>query len=285
MPKQYLTLLIFSLLALGYQSSTTATESIELSQPPASLAKWYKPTNKRQVWLHTMFRLRRAVQAVEDYGNEGNYSAMQKWAKKLAKDYRSIPDMIPEWQDDVDTDWVDRLVQAAQEENLQQARLALRKLKLTCKSCHREYRAIVAAQYRSPDYSDINLLDSKTNQKIKFKQSMENLSHTVNRIMIALQDDQIKVARDSSQTLNRQLQDLGASCKTCHKDPQSKTRILGKTTSQDIEKLWKSLKGKDNRASQSSLGHLSVNICARCHSIHRTLAGLRKVIMPDEKND
>ncbi len=282
MSKKYLKLLLINLLALGYQPITTATESVELSQPPASLAKWYKPTNKRQVWLHTMFRLRRSVQAIEDYGNEGNYDAMLKWAEKLAKDYRSIPDMIPEWQDDVDTDWAVRLVQASRDKNIKQTKLALRKLKITCKSCHREYRAIVAAQYRSPDYTNISLADSETNQDIKFKQSMKKLSHSVNRIMIALQDNQIKVAQNSSQTLNRQLQDLGKSCKICHKDPDTKIRILGKTTSHDMEKLWKSLKGKDNRASQSTLGHLSVNICARCHSIHRTLAGLRKMVTSDE---
>ena len=278
MSRMYLKLWLVGLLTLSYYPISTAADSIELSVPPASLAKWYQPANKRQVWLHTMFRLRRAVQAVEDYGNEGNFSAMQKWAEKLAKDYRSIPDMIPEWKDEIDTDWADRLLQASKEKNLDQTRLALRKLNTTCKSCHREYRAIVAAQYRSPDYTNVKLTDSASGQTIKFEQSMEQLSHSVNRIMIALQDNQVKTATDSSHILNRQLQDLGKSCKTCHKDPVSKIRILGDETSHDMEKLWNSLKGTDNRASQSALGHLSVNICARCHSIHRTLAGLRKVV-------
>lgn len=282
MSNKYLRMFVISLLTLGHQPATMAAESVELSLPPASLAEWYKPANKRQVWLHTMFRLRRAVQAVEYYGSEGNYTAMQKWAEKLAKDYRSISEMVPEWQDDVDTGWADRLLQAARGKNLKQTKLALRKLQTTCKSCHREHRAIVAAQFRSPDYEKLTVPDSATGKEIKFKQSMKNLSHSVNRIMIALQDNQSRLAQDSSHTLNRQLLDLGKSCITCHKDPSTKIRILGKSTSRDMEKLWKSLKDQDNKASQSKLGHLSVNICARCHSIHRTLAGLRKMVMPDE---
>lgn len=35
--------------------------------PPSSLSQWYKPENKRQVWLHNMFKLRREMQAVEFY--------------------------------------------------------------------------------------------------------------------------------------------------------------------------------------------------------------------------
>ena len=35
--------------------------------PPPILAQWYKPQNKRQVWLHNMFKLRREMQAIEFY--------------------------------------------------------------------------------------------------------------------------------------------------------------------------------------------------------------------------
>ena len=34
---------------------------------PESLAEWYKPKNERQVWLHTMFAMRRELQAIAEY--------------------------------------------------------------------------------------------------------------------------------------------------------------------------------------------------------------------------
>jgi len=45
----------------------SAEESIHLTKPPASLAQWYKPQNKRNVWQHNMFKLRREIQAVKEY--------------------------------------------------------------------------------------------------------------------------------------------------------------------------------------------------------------------------
>ena len=44
-----------------------------LDEPPASLEKWYKPANERQVWLHTMFRLRREMQAISEYAEKNEY--------------------------------------------------------------------------------------------------------------------------------------------------------------------------------------------------------------------
>lgn len=262
-----------------YPHTAMASETIELSLPPASLAQWYKPANKRQVWLHTMFRLRRAMQAVKDYAAEGEHAAMDKWARKLVKDYRSLGDMVPEWEDDIDPSWSDRLLQVAGQKDVKKVNLALRKLKLSCKSCHKEYRAIVAATYRSPDYTNLSVFDSHKGKDIKFSQAMKNLSHTINRIMIALKDDRIEVARTGSQLLDKQLKDLGTSCKACHKDPTVKSRILGKKTRHDMEKFQQTLKQTKTKASQRQLGHLSVNICARCHGIHRTLAGLREMVI------
>ncbi|MCK5336958.1 MAG: hypothetical protein KAQ67_12390, partial [Gammaproteobacteria bacterium] len=54
-------LILFSFL---FSPTAYAEDSVKLDTPPASLEKWYKPANKRQVWLHTMFRLRREMQAI-----------------------------------------------------------------------------------------------------------------------------------------------------------------------------------------------------------------------------
>ncbi len=45
-------------------------KAIIIKTPPAELAQWYKPENKRQVWLHNMFKLRREMQAVQFYATE-----------------------------------------------------------------------------------------------------------------------------------------------------------------------------------------------------------------------
>ena len=47
-----------------------AEPMVSLKKPPASLEQWYKPANKRQVWLHTMFRLRREMQAIAEYAKQ-----------------------------------------------------------------------------------------------------------------------------------------------------------------------------------------------------------------------
>ncbi len=69
---------------------------IVLKKPPASIAQWYKPQNKRQVWLHTMFKLRREMQAVEIYAKIQDAEKLQKWAAKLNQDYHKIAKMVPE---------------------------------------------------------------------------------------------------------------------------------------------------------------------------------------------
>ena len=50
-----------------------------IKTPPASLAQWYKPENKRQVWLHNMFKLRREMQAVRLYADNKEDNHLQKW--------------------------------------------------------------------------------------------------------------------------------------------------------------------------------------------------------------
>jgi hypothetical protein len=75
-----------------------ADDRVGLDKPPASLEKWYKPANKRQVWLHTMFRLRREMQAIREYAEQDDQPGMKKWIARLDKDYNKIADMVPEWK-------------------------------------------------------------------------------------------------------------------------------------------------------------------------------------------
>ena len=64
---------ILILVALIYSGLVTGSAGAQaekaLMLPPTSLAQWYKPANKRQVWLHNMFKLRRELQAVVEYAS------------------------------------------------------------------------------------------------------------------------------------------------------------------------------------------------------------------------
>ena len=91
------TLVFFSITV----SPLHADNQVSIKVPPASLAQWYKPQNKRQVWLHTMFRLRREMLAIEEYA-DGNHKLMHKWISKLESDYNKISEMVPEWSNMVD---------------------------------------------------------------------------------------------------------------------------------------------------------------------------------------
>ena len=71
-------------------TSIAQEQTITLKKPPDTLAKWYKPANKRQVWLHTMFRLRREILAMNDYSEKGQQAELEKWSQKFIKDYQSI---------------------------------------------------------------------------------------------------------------------------------------------------------------------------------------------------
>ena len=71
MKREYMAKLLGGLIALTMtlSSGVQAAEESEatLTLPPASIAQWYKPQNERQVWLHTMFGLRRSMTAIQEY--------------------------------------------------------------------------------------------------------------------------------------------------------------------------------------------------------------------------
>ncbi len=72
----YKSILLVSLcLLLGWLTPAYAEPIVSLKLPLTSLEKWYKPANKRQVWLHTMFRLRREMQAIADYAENSDSPA------------------------------------------------------------------------------------------------------------------------------------------------------------------------------------------------------------------
>ena len=258
-------------------TAVVADSTVALDVPPASLSKWYKPQNERQVWLHTMFRLRRSLQAVEEYAQQNDHAGMHKWAERLRRDYQKIGEMVPEWQNELDPELMAQLLEATQTGNARLTGKALKMINKNCLACHHRYRPLVAALYRTPDYDKVRVPDGSGNSQ-PFHDAMENLSRSVNRILIAQEDGRKSAAVQASQNLRAQLRQLGESCAECHKDEAPKDRILGTATHQRLDALQGHIANDQAKDARKALGELGVTVCARCHGVHRTLADLREAL-------
>ncbi len=266
-------------LLAGLPLQVQAEDEVSLSLPPASLGQWYKPRNKRQVWLHTMFGMRRAMQAISDYIALEDAKHLRKWTGRLAEAYRSIPKMVPEWKDELDLDQLQRLEQAVQRVDYAEAGDAQRKLGHSCNACHREYQAVARAIYRSPDFSQVRVEDSESLEEVPYRKVMQRLSTLVNRVKIASEDGRKATARDSVDALGRWLDDLSGSCSACHRDPAPVERVLGQTMRARLDRIGKAVDAGDRKALGRGVAELAVETCARCHGVHRTLYDLRRVIV------
>ena len=257
-----------------------AGDSVSLDVPPASLEEWYKPANKRQVWLHTMFRLRREMQAISEYAEQKDQVSMKKWISRLEKDYNKIADMVPEWEKEIKPRLLPELEMFAKKGDMPRLAKTLKMIQRTCDDCHNDYQPLVTAIYRSPHYDDIkiNALSGKVHS---FDDNMEALSSSVNRILIALDDGHNNMALQAGQDLSSQLQNLGDSCQSCHKDDKYPyERILGKATQQRLEMLQANITKGQVKDSQKLMGEIAVTVCARCHNTHRIVNDLRNALLP-----
>jgi cytochrome c556 len=252
------------------------------AEPPAlpdSLTRWYKPLNERQVWLHTMFSLRRELQAVQEYAAAGDTRHLAKWAARLTEHYRSIGDMVPEWADELETGDADALTQAAADGDTAAVTAAARRLARSCRSCHREFRALAAARFRAPDFSQIATRHNGSSQT--YAEAMEELSRSVNRIKIRGEDADWDGAAAALRELGARLDSLGDSCAACHDDAPPRERILGQGTRDTLTRLQGALEQHDPRQTGRWLGSVAVQVCARCHGVHRTLSDLKDRLLDD----
>lgn len=260
----------FSLLAVS------SAEERWLPLPPASIAEWYKPQNERQVWLHTMFALRREMQAVAEYAAAGDQALLEKWSGRFVTHYRKIAEMVPEWRDELDYEWLQRLQEAVAAGSGEQVARALKEIARSCSSCHREYRATTAMIYRTPDFSKIRVKGDETEPERDYPEVMQELSTLVNRVKIASDDGRTETGLVALEQLNRRLDQLATSCVECHRDPQPESRILGKLTRDALQGLEQGLKQADRKLAGRSLGSAAVYACARCHGIHRAPYAMRE---------
>ncbi|HHJ34462.1 MAG TPA: hypothetical protein ENJ87_01730 [Gammaproteobacteria bacterium] len=259
-----------------------AGQSVTLKSPPASLEQWYKPINKRQRWLHTMFKLRREMQAIGENADIGDKAATLKWIKRLDKHYNEIAEMVPEWEKEIKPRLIPELEMFAEKGDTYRLGKTLKMIKRTCDDCHTVYQPLVTAIYRAPHYDDIRIKNKK-GQSQSFEENMEDLSASVNRILIALDDGRNTVASEAGKKLANELQNLGDSCDRCHKDDDyPRERILGKATRLRFETLQEAITEGRVRDSQKLMGEIAVTVCARCHNIHRIVHDLRDALLLDE---
>ena len=273
------TFLIFVFVLIAGVSPVYANNMLSLDVPPASLEKWYKPANKRQVWLHTMFKLRREMQAVSENAEKNDKSVMAKWMARLEKDYNKIGEMVPEWEKEIKPRLLSELAIFSEKGDIPRLAKTLKMIQRTCDDCHQQYQPLVTAMYRAPHYDEIKIKTSNGNTQ-SFEDSMEDLSQSLNRILIALDDGQNAAAKKASDVLTEQLQHLGDSCNSCHKDKYPQERILGEATQQNLKALQKKIAAGQVKDSQKLMGEIAVTVCARCHNTHRIVYDLRNALLP-----
>ena len=252
--------------------------TITLKLPPENIAKWYKPANKRQVWLHTMFRLRREILAMNDYAAREKQADLQKWAGKFTKDYQSIAQMMPQWEKYLYKDKLQLLQTAVQTQQYSQITPILKKLGKSCMHCHDDYQTVTTLLYRSADFSQQQVVDHQSKQDVDYDEVMEELSDAINRVNIAIKDGYFDTALESLEPVKVQLQELTRNCATCHKkDKVPVERIMG-AANKLLPELEQQLKLKDQKQSGGKLGEFAVKVCARCHSVHRLSSDLKNLL-------
>jgi cytochrome c556 len=272
------TLIIASLL---FGCSSSDDSEAKISYPPESLSQWYKPENKRQVWLHTMFRLRREMLAVNIYAEQKDFISLKKWTDKLEKDYRKIEEMVPEWKSKIKPQLFSEIHSAIDDRNAEPIKKVLHKLEKTCTSCHDRYRPIVAALFRSPEYDDIRVETQQANKDQSFIDSMIDVSKSINQILIALDDDKKSNALNAHSQLDSQLKFMSKTCSNCHKDNVPEQRIFGPETQQRIAEIKSGIQQDRVKDTKKLLGEIGVTVCARCHGTHRTLSDLNRSLKLD----
>jgi cytochrome c553 len=208
-----------------------------IKTPPASLAQWYKPENKRQLWLHNMFKLRREMQAVKFYADNREDGHLQKWAGQLSEHYLAIGEMVPEWKKKLDLDLLAELEGYVKNSSYREITHTLDKLGETCDSCHTDFRAITATIYRSANFSSMGT----PGQSTSLKEHMKTLTQQVNLIKIASEDGMQEIALSALSDLEKGMNTLGETCATCHKKDERK--YPGDDISETASRLEESLVG------------------------------------------
>lgn len=239
--------------------------------PPASLAKWYKPQSERHVWLHTMFNLRREMQAIEYYANNNNATQLAKWTTRLNGHYQEIAEMVPRWSRRLDFIALDELIQSQQANQFEKIPDNLERLQQSCDSCHDQFRSIAAVLYRAPEFTELTL-----NSEHDLSESMAELNVQVNDIKIAIEaEDSTRATRVLDQ-LRSGIDETGTMCVSCHEHLEK--TYPDASISAALDDLALRLESGTQKQQGQALGMLAVTACAQCHGTHRIAYDTRKLL-------
>lgn len=256
-------------------SKSVNNNTITLKKPPEVLAKWYKPANKRQVWLHTMFRLRREILAMNDYSQQEKQAELEKWSQKFIKDYKSIAEMVPQWEEFLYLDKLNHLESAVKKREYSSIAPILKKISKSCMHCHDDYQTVATLMFRSPDFNNKIISEGFSGEKIAYDDIMKQLSDSVNRINIAIKDGYFSTANKVIEPLEQQLEHLSTSCGDCHQDDEVPVERIMSASRALLPELAEQLELKEQKQSGRKLGEFAVKVCAKCHSIHRLSSDLK----------
>ena len=274
-------LLVLALLAGHALLAAEEEKTLNLQLPPASLEKWYRPANKHDVWLHTMFRLRREMQAVSEYAALEDGARLKKWLARLEKDYLSIGKMVPEWKDELEDGLLKKMQAAAAAGDVEALGRWQRKLGKSCQSCHAEYKLTAALRYRAPDFSAVKVESEETLEEEDYSRVMSRLSLLLNRVKIAGEDGRQQTAMNALDQLEQRLADLGESCSACHKQESTREIIMGREAKASLAHVRQGLETGDQKQTGRYLGEFAVGVCAECHAIHRLQSNMRRLLSGD----
>ncbi len=266
-----------TLALLYFATGLQAQDATEIYLGPESLRQWYKPENKRNVWQHNMFKLRRELQAIQHYADDKKWNLVENWTNNFVKHYQKIGDMVPEWKDELDLEASSNLALAAQNSDKQSLQKELRTLRKTCTSCHSDFRSVSALIYRAPDFSKHEITDEQNNTH-SYQKYMKELIFELNAVLIANADKRYDDAVENLESLRSGIVQLGESCSVCHKDSaEAREYYLGKKTSSLLDTIQQNLKDRNNKDTGQNIGALAVHTCAKCHATHRIAADMRSL--------
>lgn len=274
----FLSLVMISLSTVCADDNNNAGDSIIFNRPPDSLANWYSPVAKRHIWLHTMYRLQRAMTAMDEYAMKGKPTELLKWAEIFSEDYQSIEKMVPEWADYLKKDQVEALNAAVSGNKFSLISPALESIGETCNRCHNDYQAITVLLYRSTDFSHQSVRVTGSDQVDDYPDAMRKLADTVNRINIAIKDDYLSDALAYIPHLEERLDNLSANCSNCHYNDSIPVERIFDTSERLLPELTAAIKAKNNIAAGVTLGVFASEFCGRCHSVHRIVSDLKRKI-------
>jgi cytochrome c556 len=237
--------------------------------PPSDISQWYKPNNKRQVWLHTMFNLRRELQAIEYYADRKDIKHLNQWLIKFESHYKKIATMVPQWARKVDYEELENLKQLAKNNQLSDIAGSINKINENCTSCHDKFQSITATIYRAANFNAISKSDD-------YSEHMRQLSKQINTIKISMVDKNIVGANEALKGLKTGMDKLGTTCIECHEF--SPKTYPNKQIQLTLDALGYALNNSNLKQQGKELGTLAVSACASCHGTHRLLSSTAQLL-------